>query len=77
MDIIWVVVAFVVGAFFLLILQFGYSERARRQRWMEQYKRDWGSVPDRQYDEAELDKISRYFYYNLKKGKVRGQQTGG
>lgn len=71
MDIIWVVVAFVVGAFFLLILQFGYSERARRQRWMEQYKRDWGSVPDRQYDEAELDKISRYFYYNLKKGKVQ------
>ncbi len=72
MEQMWIIIALIFGAFFLLAIQFSFCERARKQRWMEQYKRDWGSVPNRQYDEAEFHKISRYFYYNLKKGRISG-----
>ena len=67
---LWVVLFVVFGAFFLLIVQFSYSNRMRKGRWRERFQREWGTIPDREYDYTELDKISRYFYYNLKKGRI-------
>ena len=39
----------------------------RRRRWKERFQNEWGTVPEREYDYAELEKISRYFEYQLKK----------
>lgn len=65
------VLAFFVTAFLLVVFQMAYSNRIRKKTWKEKFKKEWGTIPDREYDYAELDKISRYFYYNLKKGRVQ------
>lgn len=67
-------VEFIVASIFALLV-FGIvhmyvsGKRARRV-WREKFLKEWGKIPQREYDEEELEKISRYFVYQLKKGKI-------
>ncbi|GAB5616506.1 MutS family DNA mismatch repair protein [Faecalimonas canis] len=68
-------VEFIVASIFALIV-FGIvhmyvgGKKAKRV-WREKFLKEWGKIPQREYDEEELEKISRYFEYQLKKGKIR------
>ena len=68
-------VEFIVASIFALIV-FGIvhmyvgGKKAKRV-WREKSLKEWGEIPQREYDEEELEKISRYFEYQLKKGKIR------
>ena len=66
----WIVIIFAALIFLFLIFQFSYDNKMRRRRWKERFQNEWGTVPEREYDYAELEKISRYFEYQLKKGKI-------
>lgn len=69
MDAMVVLIAALIG-FLFLIMQFAYSNRIRRKRWAERFQKEWGTVPEREYDASELEKISRYFFYKRNKGQI-------
>lgn len=68
----WIGIVLVFAAFLILIVQFAYSNRIRRKRLREKFQKEWGNVPRREYDMEELNRISRYFQYHLKKGGIQG-----
>lgn len=70
MDYMVVLIAVLFG-FLFLIMQFSYSNQMRRKRWRERFQKEWGTVPEREYDASELEKISRYFFYKRNKGQVK------
>ncbi len=43
------------------------AKEVRRRKFLE----EWGKIPQREYSNDELKKISRYFEYQLKKGKIK------
>lgn len=67
-------IEFIVASIFALfvfgIVHMYVSEKKARRVWREKFLKEWGKIPEREYDEEELDKISRYFVYRLKKGKI-------
>lgn len=67
-------IEFIVASIFALfvfgIVHMYVSEKKTRRVWREKFLKEWGKIPEREYDEEELDKISRYFVYQLKKGKI-------
>lgn len=52
------------------IVQIYLSEKKARRVWRAKFLKEWGKIPQREYDEEELEKILRYFEYQLKKGKI-------
>lgn len=52
------------------VIQVVISEKKSRKIWREKFLEEWGKIPQREYEEEELEKISRYFVYQLKKGKI-------
>lgn len=67
-------IEFIVVSIFALfvfgIVHMYVSEKKARRVWREKFLKEWGKIPEREYDEEELDKISGYFVYQLKKGKI-------
>lgn len=67
-------IEFIVASIFALfvfgIVHMYVSEKKARRVWREKFLKEWGKIPEREYDEEELDKISGYFVYQLKKGKI-------
>ncbi len=70
MDYMVILIVVLVG-FLFLIMQFTYSNQMKRKCWRERFQKEWGTVPEREYDASELEKISRYFFYKLNKGQVK------
>lgn len=65
-----VILSVIVAALLLIVFQMSYGNKKRKRMWQAKFKAEWGKVPEREYDYQELEKISRYFYYQLKKGRV-------
>lgn len=58
------------GAFLFLVIQLFAGSQKQKRLWKLKLKQEWGRFPGREYEYEELDKISRYFYYQLQKGKI-------
>ena len=68
---IWFVAAFILAALFIVVFQIAYGGRMRRKQQRAKFQKEWGTIPKREYSYEELEKISRYFYYNLQKNRIQ------
>ena len=57
MEYIW----FLAAAVLFLYIQYRRNEALRRRLFVERLKEQWGQVPDREYEEGDLQRIRRYF----------------
>lgn len=65
-----IILAAVAALIVFSIVQIYLSEKKARGVWRAKFLKEWGKIPQREYDEEELEKILRYFEYQLKKGKI-------
>ena len=65
------VVIFIFALLVFGIVHMYVGEKKARRVWREKFLKEWGKIPQREYDDEELEKISRYFEYQLRKGKIK------